>query len=62
MPSYQYFKEYGNKYLKRISLNLSKEKDKDIIEAIEREVPDNIQKSIKSLIRKAIKAQDTIPA
>ena len=54
MQSKEYFKEYSSKYLKRISLNLNKEKDKDILEAIEREDPDNIQRAIKKLIRKAI--------
>lgn len=62
MQSKEYFKEYSSKYLKRISLNLNKEKDKDILEAIEREDPDNIQRAIKKLIRKAIEASHTIYA
>lgn len=60
MQSKEYFKEYSSKYLKRISLNLNKEKDKDILEAIEREDPDNIQRAIKKLIRKAIKESKTL--
>ena len=62
MQSKEYFKEYSSKYLKRISLNLNKEKDKDILEAIEREDPDNIQRAIKKLIRKAIENNHTIYA
>lgn len=62
MQSKEYFKEYSSKYLKRISLNLNKEKDKDILEAIEREDPDNIQRAIKKLIRKAIEESKTIYA
>lgn len=62
MQSKEYFKEYSSKYLKRISLNLNKEKDKDILEAIEKEDPDNIQRAIKKLIRKAIEASHTIYA
>lgn len=62
MQSKEYFKEYSSKYLKRISLNLNKEKDKDILEAIEREDPDNIQRAIKKLIRKAIEKNNTIYA
>lgn len=62
MQNKEYFKEYSSKYLKRISLNLNKEKDKDILEAIEREDPDNIQRAIKKLIRKAIEASHTLYA
>lgn len=62
MQSKEYFKEYSSKYLKRISLNLNKEKDKDILEAIKREDPDNIQRAIKKLIRKAIEESKTIYA
>lgn len=62
MQNKEYFKEYSSKYLKRISLNLNKEKDKDILEAIEKEDPDNIQRAIKKLIRKAIEASHTIYA
>lgn len=61
MKSYQYFKAYGEKYLKRISLNLNKEKDKDILEAINKEDPDNIQRAVKKLIRKAIEIDNNTP-
>lgn len=61
MKSYQYFKAYGEKYLKRISLNLNKEKDKDILEAINKEDPDNIQRAVKKLIRKAIEIENNTP-
>ena len=61
MKSYQYFKAYGEKYLKRISLNLNKEKDKDILEAINKEDPDNIQRAVKKLIRKAIDIENNTP-
>lgn len=54
MRQYEYYKEYNKKNCKRVSLNLSKEKDQDIIKAIERESPDNIQAGVKSLIRRAI--------
>ena len=50
-----YFKDYSKKNLKRVSLNLSNTRDQDIIKAIERESPDNIQAGVKSLIRRAIK-------
>jgi hypothetical protein len=54
LRQYEYYKEYNKKNCKRVSLNLSKEKDQDIIKAIERESPDNIQAGVKSLIRRAI--------
>lgn len=51
--------EYIKQYLKsnnvRISLNLSKAKDQDIIQAIEKESQGNKQAGVKSLIRKGIK-------
>lgn len=50
----EYYKEYNKKNLTRVSLNLSKTKDKDIIQAIQQESPDNIQAGVKSLIRRAI--------
>jgi hypothetical protein len=50
----EYYKEYSKKNLKRVSLSLSNTRDRDIIQAIERESPDNIQAGIKSLIRRAI--------
>lgn len=51
----EYYKQYSKKNLKRVSLSLSNKRDQDIIEAIERESPDNIQAGVKSLIRRAIK-------
>lgn len=50
----EYYKEYNKKNLTRVSLNLSNTKDKDIIQAIQQESPDNIQAGVKSLIRRAI--------
>lgn len=54
MNNAEYIKQYNKKYTKRVSLNLSKEKDKDIISAIETEGKGNIQAGVKSLIRRAI--------
>lgn len=55
-------RDYYSKYFKRervrISLNLSKEKDKEIIDAIDKEDPDNKQAAIKSLI---LKGSSTLP-
>lgn len=51
---YEYFKQYNKSNLTRISLNLSNTKDQDILQAIKRESPDNIQAGVKSLIRRAI--------
>ena len=56
----EYYKQYGEKHLRRISLNFSKEKDKDILEAIEQENPDNIQACVKSLIRKGVLYNDVL--
>ena len=55
MNKAEYIREYNKKYTKRVSLNLSKEKDKDIISAIETEGKGNIQAGVKLLIREAIK-------
>lgn len=52
---YNYYKNYNKSNLTRISLNLSNTKDKDILQAIKTESPDNIQAGVKSLIRRAIK-------
>lgn len=52
---YDYYKNYNKSNLTRISLNLSNTKDKDILQAIKTESPDNIQAGVKSLIRRAIK-------
>lgn len=54
MDKAQYYKDYNKRACKRVSLNLSKVRDQDIIEAIERESPDNIQAGVKSLIRKGV--------
>ncbi len=49
-----YMKEYNKDKRIRISLNLNKEKESDILEAIETEGKGNKQDGIKRLIRKAI--------
>lgn len=51
----EYQKQYGIKYLERVSLSLSKINDTDIIEAIKKEGKRSKQASIKSLIRKGMK-------
>lgn len=53
-----YYRAYNKAKLKRVSLSLSLTRDQDIIKAIERESPDNIQAGVKSLIRKAINIED----
>ena len=50
----EYFKEYNKRNRVRISLNLNKDTDKDLIEAIEKEDPKNKQAAIKTLLRKVI--------
>lgn len=52
---YQYLKKYEEHNRLRLSLNLSKETEKDIIEAILAEGKGNKQAGIKKLIRKGIK-------
>ena len=49
-----YFREYNKKSRVRISLNLNKDTDKDILEAIDKEDPRNKQAAVKMLIRLAI--------
>lgn len=49
-----YFREYNKKSRVRISLNLNKDTDKDILEAIDKEDPSNTQAAIKTLLRKVI--------
>ena len=49
-----YFKQYNRENRVRISLNFNKHSEKDIIEAIYREDPENIGGAIKSLIRKGM--------
>lgn len=51
----EYLREYNKEKRIRISLNLSKEYEADIIQAIEQEGKGNKQKGVKSLIRKGIK-------
>lgn len=58
MADYKYYKDYNRQNQTRISLNLSNSKDKDIIQAINKESPDNIQAGVKSLIRRAINNED----
>jgi hypothetical protein len=55
----EYLKEYSKEKRIRISLNLSKETENDIIEAIEREGKGNKQAGVKSLIRKGILYEKT---
>ena len=50
----EYIKEYLKDNTVRISLNLNKYSDDDIIQAIEKEIQGNKQASIKSLIRKGL--------
>lgn len=50
----EYFREYNKKSRVRISLNLNKDTDKDILEVIDKEDPRNKQAAVKSLIRKSI--------
>ena len=49
-----YFKEYFNTRCKRVNLVLDKEKDADIIKAIDGK---NISKTIRNLIRKGLKSE-----
>lgn len=51
-------KEYLKNNYRRISLNLNNVKDRDILEAIVKEDPHNIQRGIKKLIRKSINNGD----
>lgn len=51
----EYLRQYNKDKRVRISLNLSKETEQDIIQAIEKERQGNKQAGVKSLIRKGIK-------
>ena len=51
----EYVYHFNQDNYNRLSLNLHKVNDRDILEAIENEIPGNKQASIKSLIRKSIK-------
>lgn len=55
----EYFKQYEQAYQQRISLNLSKNKDKDILQAIEQVGKGNKQAGIKMLIRLGIQSLNT---
>lgn len=50
----EYMRQYNKDKRVRISLNLSKEYEADIIQAIEQEGKGNKQRGVKSLIRKGI--------
>lgn len=50
-----YIKQYNKEKRVRISLNLSKDYEFDIIEAIENEAKGNKQAGVKNLIRKGIR-------
>lgn len=54
MDKKQYYREYNRRALRRYSLCLSKERDKDIIEAIDQAGEGKPQVGIKLLIREAI--------
>ena len=54
-----YIKKYNERNRERISLNLSKETESDIIEAIIREGRGNKQAGIKKLIRKGIRYEES---
>lgn len=50
----EYLRKYNKDKRVRISLNLSKDTEQDIIQAIEKEIQGNKQAGVKSLIRKGI--------
>lgn len=56
----KYIQEYIKRKYKRVSVCLSLEKDKDIIEELERVSPGNLQKGVKMLIRSAIEAENIL--
>ena len=57
----EYLRQYNKDKRVRISLNLSKETEQDIIRAIEIEGKGNKQAGVKSLIRKGIKYNRQLP-
>lgn len=57
----EYIKQYNKDKRVRISLNLSKETEQDIIQAIEIEGKGNKQAGVKRLIRKGIKYNRQLP-
>lgn len=50
----KYIQAYIKRKYKRVSVCLSLEKDKDIIEELERVSPGNLQKGVKILIRSSL--------
>ena len=54
----EYLRKYNKDKRVRISLNLSKDTEQDIIQAIEKESQGNKQAGVKSLIRKGIRYLD----
>lgn len=54
----EYIKQYNKEKRVRISLNLSKDTDNDIIQAINNEGKGNTQEGCKKLIRKAIRYEE----
>ena len=56
----EYIKRYNKEKRVRISLNLSKDTEKDILEAIIKEGKGNKQAGIKKLIRKGIRYEDQV--
>ena len=57
----EYLRKYNKDKRVRISLNLSKETEQDIIRAIEIEGKGNKQAGVKRLIRKGIKYNRQLP-
>ena len=57
----EYLRKYNKDKRVRISLNLSKDTEQDIIRAIEIEGKGNKQAGVKSLIRKGIKYNRQLP-
>ena len=55
----EYLRKYNKDKRVRISLNLSKDTEQDIIQAIEKESQGNKQAGVKSLIRKGIKYEES---
>ena len=56
----KYIQAYIKRKYKMVSVCLSLEKDKDIIEELERVSPGNLQKGVKMLIRSAIEADKVL--
>jgi hypothetical protein len=54
----KYIYKYNKENIARISLNLNRKSDSDVIEAIERAGSGNKQAGVKALIRKAISLED----